>query len=849
VSGTIDDPRLEHPVSNDEPSGTESSPMLSRRLMVRHGIISLSFVLLYFLLNQPQVIFFTRIGIVAWYPAIGVVMALLLGVSPWYAVLACLSDALASTVIYAQPTHSFSFIVAGIGISSCYGTAAYVLRGPMQIDLGLRCRRDVVRYVFVSATAAAGATLFGVGCLLADRSIAWGEHRLAAIGWFLGDAIGLVGIAPFLLVHVFPHVRNWVAQPPPQHQSTKKQPSGTTISLGSIAEACAQSVTLFAVLWMMFGVGSGRYSHLYLCFIPIVWIAMRQGMRRVVVGLLVLNFGIAIAMHLFPPTAVLFTEVALLMLVTSAVGLIVGSEVSERQRLTIDLHEQTVYLDSLIQNSPLGIVVLDREGRVQLTNSAFEKLFQYNRQELASIDVGRMGISNDEATDSAQLIPLVFAGHALNRTVRQRRKDGQVLDVALHGVPLVVNDEVRGAYLIYEDVSEQISASEAQRQHAESLDRLVKELKLRTKQMTLLNEMGSLLDCCGTVKEASSVVANSMQKLFPDAASGALYVVESSRNLIAEVVRWGMIGLSESTFPPDACWSLHRGQPHWSAHPGSGMTCQHLAKSSTTECVCVPMVAQGNMVGVLHLEFESATEFRQNPGTENVHESRQRLAISAASQIALSLASLQLQETLREQSIRDPLTHLFNRRFLEESLERELQLAGRKQQTLAILLVDLDHFKRFNDTFGHDAGDMVLVSLADLFRTFFRASDICCRYGGEEFMIILPESSSQDAAVRADALRAEVKSLRLLYKKQALGPLTLSAGIAAFPEHGITAEGLLKLADQCLYESKSRGRNTVTVAAPQPVTLLPALPIRATGVGQSAGPANAASSEALVIVS
>jgi diguanylate cyclase (GGDEF)-like protein len=227
------------------------------------------------------------------------------------------------------------------------------------------------------------------------------------------------------------------------------------------------------------------------------------------------------------------------------------------------------------------------------------------------------------------------------------------------------------------------------------------------------------------------------------------------------------------------------------------------------------MVAQGNTVGVLHLEFESAAELQGESGKNSLRDSRQQLAISAASQIALSLASLQLRETLREQSIRDPLTHLFNRRFLEESFGRELLLAGRKKQSIAVLFLDLDHFKRFNDTFGHDAGDMVLRSLADLFRNFFRATDICCRYGGEEFAIILPESTAQVAAIRADALRSEVKSLRLQYKKQPLGPLTVSVGVAAFPEHGSTSEELLKIADQCLYESKSRGRDVVTVALPQ----------------------------------
>jgi diguanylate cyclase (GGDEF)-like protein/PAS domain S-box-containing protein len=504
------------------------------------------------------------------------------------------------------------------------------------------------------------------------------------------------------------------------------------------------------------------------------------------------------------------------MLVVSAVGLIVGSEVSERQRLTIDLNEQTTYLDSLIQNSPLGIVVLDRKGSVELTNSAFEKLFQYERQELASIDIGNMGAPDEETTDSAQLIPQIFAGNALHRTVRQRRKDGQILDLALHGVPMLLNNEVRGAYLIYEDVSEQIRAAELQRQHAESLNQLVKELELRTKQMTALNEMGSLLECSGTVKEACAVVANSIQKLFPEVPSGALYLFKSSRNLVEAVLRWGTVGCaSEPTFAPDACWSLRRGQPHWSEHPGTGVSCRHLTESSTTECLCVPMVAQGNTIGILHLELESAAELRHDSGMEGFRESHQRLAISVASQIALSLASLQLRETLREQSIRDPLTRLFNRRFLEESLERELQLASRKKQPLAVLFLDLDHFKRFNDTFGHDAGDMVLQSLADLFRTFFRATDLCCRYGGEEFAIILPESSSQDAGIRADALRSEVKGLRLQYKKQALGPLTLSAGVAAFPEHGSTSDELLKIADQCLYESKARGRDVVTVALPQ----------------------------------
>ncbi len=785
--------------------------MHSRRLILRHALVSLSFVLLYLLLNRPEVILLSRLGFITWYPAIGLVMALLLGISPWYTLLVCFADALAGWVLYGQSVTSFSSIYGAAGSAFCYGAAAYLLRGPTQIDLGLRRRRDVVRYVILSASAAAGATLFGVLSLIADHNIARGEYRSSAVGWFLGDAIGLVGIAPFLLVHVFPHVRRWLTPVLSQLPTARRHSTRPKYTLGAIAEAFAQAVTIFAVLLVMFGFRDGRYDHFYLSFIPIVWIAMRQGIRRVVTGLLALNFGIVVAMHLFPPTVVVFNRVALLMMVVSAVGLIVGSEVSERHRLTIDLNKKTTYLDSLIQNSPLGIVVLDRRGTVELANSAFERLFQYERHELASIDIGCMGMTDDEASDSLQLIRQIFAGKALHKTVRQRRKDGRILDVALRGVPLSLGDEVGGAYLIYEDISDQIRASEAQRQHAESLDRLVKELELRTKQTTLLNEMGSLLACCGTVTEASAVVANSVQKLFPAAPSGALYLFRSSRDILEAGVRWGERDLLAPTFPPDACWSLRRGQPYWSGHPVNEIACRHLAKSTTNESLCVPMVAQGNTIGVLLLEFDSATDLLFESGNETFRDSHQRLAVSAASQIALSLASLQLRETLREQSIRDPLTRLFNRRFLEESLERELQLAGRKKQSIAVLFLDLDHFKRFNDTFGHDAGDIVLQSLADLFRNFFRATDICCRYGGEEFAIILPESTSEDAAVRADALRSEVKSLRLQYKKQSLGQLTLSVGVAAFPEHGSTSEELLKLADQCLYQSKARGRDVVTL--------------------------------------
>jgi PAS domain S-box-containing protein len=214
------------------------------------------------------------------------------------------------------------------------------------------------------------------------------------------------------------------------------------------------------------------------------------------------------------------------MLVVSAVGLIVGSGVSERHRIARELQEQTVYLNSLIENSPLGIVVLDRQGRVELTNPAFEKLFLYDQRDLAGSDLGCLLLPENEPAKFTRLTPRVLAGQALHTTVRRQRRDGKILDLELHAVPLVVNDRVRGAYAIYRDISEEIKASEVERKHAELLGQLVTELQLRTNQMTLLNEMGDLLEWCGTIKEACAVVSQSVRKVLPEAVSGTPVLVQ-----------------------------------------------------------------------------------------------------------------------------------------------------------------------------------------------------------------------------------------------------------------------------------------------------------------------------------
>ena len=189
--------------------------------------------------------------------------------------------------------------------------------------------------------------------------------------------------------------------------------------------------------------------------------------------------------------------------------------------------------------------------------------------------------------------------------------------------------------------------------------------------------------------------------------------------------------------------------------------CAHLKDATVANYLCVPMIAQGDTLGVLQLVYGLKQNGAGAAEIDGLHPAELHLGVAAASQIALSLASLRLRESLRDQSIRDPLTGLFNRRFMQECLDRELLRGTRKNRSLAVIFIDVDHFKRFNDVFGHEAGDQVLRTVGDFFRSHFRGDDIICRYGGEEFAIILPESSAQDAADRAELLRIAARTLKV----------------------------------------------------------------------------------------
>ena len=310
-------------------------------------ILSVLALCTYLLLSRPEVILISKLGFTAWYPAVGLVFAVLLGLSPFYLPVLILADILASLFIYHQPIFTWGVMPAATLGSSIYAFAAHLLRGQISIDLKLRRLNDVVRYLAVSMTAALFATIAGVVCLAADGTIKWHQFADSTIDWYIGDAVGLLSVAPFLLIHVLPLITRKLSR------GTRSVPlKGVPSYISGLAtlEAIGQTGSIVLLLWLMFGPLASK-QYFYLAFVPIIWIAMRQGVERVVVGLLVLNFGIVIALRLSPAPPEILTKVGFLMLVVSATGLIVGAAVTERRRVGAELSERTMLLNSLIEKS------------------------------------------------------------------------------------------------------------------------------------------------------------------------------------------------------------------------------------------------------------------------------------------------------------------------------------------------------------------------------------------------------------------------------------------------------------------------------------------------------------------
>jgi len=357
-------------------------------------------------------------------------------------------------------------------------------------------------------------------------------------------------------------------------------------------------------------------------------------------------------------------------------------------------------------------------------------------------------------------------------------------------------------------IAQLVLQSIARRRREAVLEGTIRRQSRLLQEISAMSTMVELLQTCHSQAEANTVIHGALPKLLPG-VSGALYVSRCDDAGLELQVSWGPVTAAQS-FSSEDCWGLRRGQPHLYEPASAATVCRHVGECEDS-CLCVPLVSQGDTLAVLHL---------RRGGAEGLSEDVQRLASALAEQLSLAVGNLRLQETLRSGSERDPLTDLYNRRHLEISLQRELARAQRHGFPVSLIMLDVDHFKAFNDTNGHDAGDEVLRNVAHVLKRHTRVEDVACRYGGEEFLVVLPACPMDDAYAKAEAIREAIAQLCVFSRGIALPRITASLGIACYPEDGQRMEDLITEADSALYRAKSSGRNCIAASnAPGDIVL------------------------------
>lgn len=285
---------------------------------------------------------------------------------------------------------------------------------------------------------------------------------------------------------------------------------------------------------------------------------------------------------------------------------------------------------------------------------------------------------------------------------------------------------------------------------------------------------------------------------------GALYLFKESRNYLDLLARWGDLTLADRVIP-DECWALRRGQLYRPPGGQPTLRCKHAGPvNGPAANLCLPMIVESGPLGLLHVVLADDA----NATLDDDVLFAQRMS----EQLGLVLMNLRLRETLRLEAMQDPLTGLYNRRFLEVALKREFARGAREGNSVAVMMIDVDRFKRFNDTQGHDAGDVVLRQFGQLLMDHCRAAELACRFGGEEFTLVVPGASREATAVVAERLLGAVRQMKVITDGMVLPGLTVSIGIAFFPEHGEATADVIHAADQALYAAKEAGRDRYVIS-------------------------------------
>lgn len=484
-------------------------------------------------------------------------------------------------------------------------------------------------------------------------------------------------------------------------------------------------------------------------------------------------------------------------------------EVVERARVEEALRKSEELFRSMMERLSEGVGITDMDERFLYANPALEALFGVAEGQLT-------GRNLKEFTPSDEL-PMLEAqtrerhqGHRGIYELGIVRADGQRRSILVSVMPIWdASGKVVSSLSVVSDIT-------ARKESEDKAQKTLRQLAIRNEEMNLLSELYDSFQACREEKDIYLFTSQYAEKLFPE-IGGRLYIFKSSQNFLDLAVSWGVWRDKQTPaeiMSPEDCWALRSGKPYLRSSTSSGPPCPHIAKAGPefAPTMCLPMTSKGGILGLLHFSFPPRDETEES-APNSTPKTRERLATIFLERLTMALTNFRLAETLKQQSIRDPLTGLFNRRYLEETLEREIYRGQRYGTSVGMMMIDIDGFKRFNDDFGHEAGDLMLKAVADLFQRHVRREDVVCRYGGEEFAIILPTADVAITRDRADRILREVRELKVYYAGKPLDPVTVSIGVSCFPEEGQSGVVVLAAADAALFRAKKTGRNKVICAS------------------------------------
>ncbi|MCK6738303.1 diguanylate cyclase [Enterobacter bugandensis] len=347
-----------------------------------------------------------------------------------------------------------------------------------------------------------------------------------------------------------------------------------------------------------------------------------------------------------------------------------------------------------------------------------------------------------------------------------------------------------------DEIGDMAQAIRIFRENGLARQRLEKERDADWAIRELLARMTQRLQGCENFDDVINVAELFAPNIAPGIA-GRLYVFDRDPWQMRCVAQWLSPADDEATFHPDACWAVRRGQSHPPVNGEPDVACYHLPASQAESALCVPLIAQGEAIGLLSF---------QNITPENA-PARAYLELMAEA-LGLALANQRLRDALLEKALFDPLTGLRNRHHLEDTLHTQMTQAMRNGEPLSCMMIDIDHFKSINDRFGHEAGDQVIKNVATIVQRAAHDGGLAFRYGGEEFLVLLPGAGEAEAHACAQKIYNGVHALSLRYGLTEIGPVDVSIGIASYPEHA-QSDNLLRAADVALYRAKELGRSRI----------------------------------------